>query len=69
MFDFLLWDLLLWDDLLPVVLWIQLTFLCWGFPSSTFCMAGFVDRYHLNLVWTWNMVMVVESFPGYSSLR
>ena len=35
--------------LLPVVLWVQLISLGWGFPSGTFCKAGFVDRYCLNL--------------------
>ena len=28
--------------MLPVFLWVQLTFLSWGFPSSTFCGTGFV---------------------------
>ena len=42
------------------------------FPSSTFCKAGFVDTYCLNLVLSWNILfspsMVIESFAGYSSL-
>ena len=31
-----------WGYMLPVFLWGQLTFLSWGFPSSTFCGTGFV---------------------------
>lgn len=37
------------EFLLPVFLWMQLPSLGWGFPSSTFCMAGFVDTCCLNL--------------------
>lgn len=44
----------------------------WSFPSSTLCMVGFVARYWLNLVLSWNILfcpsMVIESFTGYSSL-
>jgi hypothetical protein len=43
-----------------------------GFPSSTFCSAGFVDRYCLNLVLLWNILfspfIVIENFADYSSL-
>ena len=31
-------------------------FLGWSFPSSTFCRAGFVDMYCLNLVLSWNIL-------------
>ena len=30
---------------------VWLTFLGWSFPSSTFCKAGFVDRYCLIFLW------------------
>ena len=43
------------------------------FPSSTLCSDGFVARYWLNLVLSWNSVlfcpsMLIESFAEYSSL-
>ena len=53
-------------------LWMQLAFLGWSFTSSTFCRAGFVVRYCLNLFLSCNILfspsMVIESFAGYSSL-
>ena len=45
---------------------------CWSFPSSILCRAGLVERYCLNLVLSWNILVspsiVIESFAGYSSL-
>ena len=42
------------------------------FPVISFYRAGVVDRYCLNLVLSWNILlsplMVIESFAGYSSL-
>ena len=42
------------------------------FPSIILCRAGFVDRYCVNLVLSWNILfspsMIIESFAGYSSL-
>ena len=42
----------------------------WSFPSL--CRAGFVARYWLNLILSWNILfslsMVIESFAGYSHL-
>ena len=68
----LLWCLLVWGCLLPVGLWVKLTFLNWIFPSSTFYRAGFVNRYYLNLTLSWNILlspsMVIEIFARYSSL-
>ena len=53
-------------------LWVKLASLGWGFPSSTFCKAGFVDIYCLNLVLSWNILfpplMVIERFSGYRYL-
>jgi hypothetical protein len=47
--------------------------LCWNFSSSIFYRAGFVDRYCLNLVLSWNILfspsIVTEHFVGYSSLE
>ena len=46
--------------------------LCWSFPSVILCRAGFVERYCVNLVLSWNILvspcMVIEGFAGYSSL-
>jgi hypothetical protein len=46
--------------------------LCWSFLFIILGMAGFVERYFVNLVLSWNTLvspaMVIESFPGYSSL-
>ena len=42
------------------------------FPYSIIYKAGLVERYYLNLVLSWNILislsMVIESFVGYSSL-
>ena len=50
----------------------QVSSLCWSFPSRILCKAGLVDRYCLNLVLSWNILvspsMLIESFAGYSSL-
>ncbi|KAL6084470.1 hypothetical protein STEG23_031147 [Scotinomys teguina] len=35
----------------------------WNLPSSAFCKAGFVDRYCLNLVLSWN-VLFTPSMVG-----
>lgn len=55
-----------------VILWLQLAFFGWRFPSSIFCRAGLVARYCLNLVFSWNFLfslsMVIENLAGYSSL-
>ena len=46
--------------------------LCWSFPSIILCRAGFVERYCINLVLSWNILvslsMIIESFAGYNSL-
>ena len=58
------WVLLMWGYLLLEFLWVKLASLGWGFPSSTFCKAGFVDIYCLSLVLSWNILfpplMVIE---------
>ena len=45
--------------------------LYWCFPPIILCRAGFVERYWVNLVLSWNILvspsMVIESFAGYSS--
>ena len=55
-----------------VLLWLLLASLVCDFPSSTFCKAGFVATYCLNLFLSWNILfspsMVNASFAGYSSL-
>ena len=42
-----------------------------SFPSISLCRAAFVERYCLNLVLSWNILvspsMVTESFVGYSN--
>ena len=42
------------------------------FSSIILCRAGFVERYCINLVLSWNILffppMVIETFAGYSSL-
>jgi hypothetical protein len=52
--------------------WMYLPSLCLSFPSSILCRAGLVERYCLNLVLSWTILvspfMVIESFAGYSSL-
>jgi hypothetical protein len=68
---FLLSILLVWDYLLPVFSLLQLIFLVWNFLSSTFCRAGFINRYFLYLILSWNFLflyMLIESFSRYSSL-
>jgi hypothetical protein len=46
--------------------------LCCNFPSNILCRAGFVERYCVTLVLSWNILvsasMVIESFTGYSRL-
>ncbi|KAL6088245.1 hypothetical protein STEG23_035079 [Scotinomys teguina] len=34
----------------------------WNFPSSVFCRAGFVDKYCLNLVLSWNILFTPSMF-------
>ena len=67
-----LWYLLVWDYLLSVFSGVCLVSLAWIVPSNAFCRAGFVDRYCLNLVLSWNVLftpsMLIESFAGYISL-
>ena len=45
--------------------------LCGCFPFIILCRAGYVGRYHLNLVLSWNILVslsiVIESFLGYNS--
>jgi hypothetical protein len=45
---------------------------CWSFSCIILCKARFVERYYVNLVLSWNILvspsMVIESFAGYSSL-
>jgi hypothetical protein len=36
--------------------WVSLTSLSENFPSIIFCWAGFVDRYCLNMVFSWNIM-------------
>ena len=47
-------------------------FLDWNFPLSAFCRLGFVDKYCLNLMLSWNVLFypcsVIEYFSGYPSL-
>ena len=51
---------------------VQVSSLCWIFPSRILCKAGLVDRYCLNLVLSSNILfspcMLIKSFAGYSSL-
>ena len=51
---------------------VQFPSLYWSFPPIILCGAGFVERYCINLVLSWNTLvsssMVIESFAGYSSL-
>ena len=46
--------------------------LCWSFPSRILCRAGLVDRYCLNFVLSWSILvsscMLIESFAGYGSM-
>ena len=55
-----------------VLLWLLLASLVCDFPSRTFCKAGFVATYCLNLFLSWNILfsplVVNASFSGYSSL-
>ena len=48
------------------------SFLGLGFPSLTFCRAGFVDMHCLNLFLSWNILcsslMVIERLADYSGL-
>lgn len=46
--------------------------LSWNFPFNSFCRAEFVDRYCLNLILLWIILifpyMLIESIAGYNSL-
>jgi len=46
--------------------------LCWVLPFITPFRVGFVERYCVNLVLSWNVLvfpsMLIESFAGYSNL-
>jgi hypothetical protein len=46
--------------------------MCWSFPSRILCKPGLVNRYFLNLVLSWNILVspstLIKSFVGYSSL-
>ena len=68
----LLWVVLVEGCQMLMLLWVLLASLVCDFPSSIFCMAGFVGRYCLNLVMLWNilfaLLMVIEGFAEYSSL-
>ena len=50
----------------------QLFSLCWSFPFRILCRDELVERYCLNLVLSWNILvspsMLIESFVGYISL-
>ena len=51
---------------------VQVPSLCWSFPSRILCRAGLVDRYCLNLVSSWDILVyksiLIESFAVYSIL-
>ena len=51
---------------------VSFPFLYWSLPLIILCRAGFVERYCVNLVLSWNILVspsiVIESFAGYSSL-
>ena len=55
------------------VFWEYLSFLGLSFSSSTFCRAGILNKYCLNLVLSWNIFfsrfIVSESFSDYSNLN
>ena len=63
---------LLRDALYLVLSLVQVFFLCWSFPSRILCRPGLVNRYCLNLVLYWNILvspcMLIESCAVYSSL-
>ena len=50
----------------------EVSSLYWYFPPIIPCRAGFVERYCVNLVLLWNILVspsiLIESFAGYSSL-
>ena len=62
---------LLWSANNLVFPFVQVLSWCWSFPSRILCRDGLVDRYCLNLVLTYNILispsMLTESFAGYSS--
>ena len=64
-------DILLSLVLVSLVSGCCLSLLVLIFPPIILCRAGFVDRYWVNLVLSWNILvfpsMVIESFAGYSS--
>ena len=51
---------------------VQLSYLCRSFSSRTLCKSGLVNRYCLNLVFSWDLLfspsMLIECFAEYSSL-
>jgi len=57
---------------LPILPPLPLDSLCWALPFIILCSAGFVERYCINLVLSWNILvspsMLIESFVGYSNL-
>ena len=57
---------------MSVLLWVLLASLTSEFQSSTFCKAGFVDTYCLNMFLSLNillsLLMLNENFVGYRSL-
>ena len=57
---------------MSVLLWVLLGSLGCDFPSNTFCKAGFVVTYCLNLFLSWNILfsplIVNESLAGYINL-
>jgi hypothetical protein len=63
---------LLWKDSFLAFSWVQFPSLCCTFPSNILYRAGFMERYCLNLVLSWNTLVspstVIVSFFGYSSL-
>lgn len=50
-FDLMIWNYSLW----VIFGGVWLTSLGWSFPTGTFCRAGFVDRYYLHLILSWNV--------------
>jgi hypothetical protein len=56
--------------LFPAFLWLYFASLGWNFLFIIFYRAGFVDRYCLNIVLSWNIIfspcMVIKSFAGHS---
>ena len=59
-------------NLFLVFSWVLLASLCWSFPSSILCMAGLVEKVLFEFMFSGTVLvslsMVIEIFPGYSSL-